>query len=101
MLHIFTYGELKRSLLTEFESKVSTEHIHDLLRSSKCRSSETALQLFLTMSDRENRIVLDAAYLIHYVITRFNDTPKIKSKLYGAANLAEFKSKFYIYEEML
>lgn len=53
------------------------------------------------MSDTANRIVLDAAYLIHYVITGFNDTPKIKSKLYGAANLAEFKSKFYIFEEML
>lgn len=88
--NIHTYVDLKESFLNVFAPTVSTAHVHDLLRSCKCRNSEIVFQYFLVMRETANCISLVTS-LIHYVIPTINDTPQNKSLLYGTSTLGKFK----------
>lgn len=88
-------------MLNEFTLKSISAHIHNLLRSRWCRNSESVLQYFLVKREIANRISLDESSLIHYVIAGAgsNDTSEWISSV-DDSNLAQFKAKLRIYEEI-
>ena len=98
--NVQSYSILKRILLEEFSTKVSSADVHDSLRNRRQEKDETIQDYFLKMRELASRSSVETDSLIQYVISGIADDNANKLLLYGAKNIAEFRSKLQDYEEM-
>lgn len=94
------WGTLKNALEEEFEVKVSSAEIHELLRGRKKKSDESFLQYIYHMQSIAKRGHIDEETVCEYVVRGIVDDPVNKVGLYGARTLAELKERVKQYEKM-
>ncbi|XP_043063249.1 uncharacterized protein LOC122319695 [Drosophila yakuba] len=93
-----SWNALKKSLLSEFKSTVSSKQIHKQLGESKRRANENAQEYLYRMKDIASRGKVEEEALIQYVIDGIDELSLNKSVLYGARNLSDFKRKLKDYQ---
>lgn len=92
---------LRRALRKEFSSNLNSAELHKLLSERRMKPNEDVYAYFLEMKELASRGHLEEEALFHYVINGIHGDEYLKSILYGATNVSEFKSKLRIYEEVL
>lgn len=94
------WESLKNALKNEFEDKVSSAEIHELLRNRKKKSDETILQYIYHLKNIAKRGNIEEEALCEYVARGVSDDPVNKMCLYGARTLAELKERVKQYEKV-
>lgn len=98
--NVKTYEKLRDALFEEFDSRVTSIDLHNLLQKRKLKSNESLQDYFFSVRELASRGNIDEASVIEYVINGIPDPVNNKIILYGCKSLAELKEKLRIYEKL-
>lgn len=94
------WASLRAALEEEFEDKVTSAEIHELLRNRKKKSDESYLQYIYHMQNIAKRGKIEEEALCDYVVRGIVDDPVNKVCLFGATEVSELKNRVQQYEKM-
>ncbi|XP_048508118.1 uncharacterized protein LOC125500229 [Athalia rosae] len=92
------WHEMKRELMDEFKTKTDSKEIHEMLANRKKKDDETYQEYILQMRRLANRVELDQAVVIQYIVDGIRDYESNKVILYGATNFTELRERMRHYE---
>lgn len=96
---VATWDDLREELLNEFGRKLSSNEVHQLLRSTKKNNKENVREYVLRM--REIGLIndIDEESVVQYIIDGIDDSPSNKAMLYGCNQYNDLKYKLVAYEK--
>ncbi|XP_055522602.1 uncharacterized protein LOC129716793 [Wyeomyia smithii] len=92
--------DLRAALEEEFEDKVSSAEVHELLRNRRKKTDETFLQYIYHMQNIAKRGGIEEEAVCDYIVRGITDDPVNKVCLFGARNMRELKERVKQYEKM-
>lgn len=94
------WAALRAALEEEFEDKVTSAEIHELLRNRKKKSDESYLQYIYHMQNIAKRGGIEEEAVCDYVVRGITDDPVNKVCLFGATKVNDLKDRVKQYEKM-
>lgn len=95
-----SWADLRAALEEEFEDKVTSADVHELLRNRRKKNDESFLQYIYHMQNIAKRGRIEEEAVCDYIVRGIIDDPVNKVCLFGAKNMRELKDRVKQYEKV-